>query len=93
MSQYVRGGAVVGKGRTDHEFGGFALTCILWASIGVGIATLAHKLLYPNPMGYLCPEVEGLAEVEYGRKGRSDYINGVKMDARECVIIELPHNR
>jgi hypothetical protein len=92
MSQYVSGGAV-GEMKGGGDLGGFILTCLLWVTVGMVIATISHRVFYPNPMGYLCPSVEGLAEVKHGRKGRSDYVNGVKMDARECVFIELPHNR
>ena len=92
MSQYVSYRAAE-RISSFHEVRGFLLLFFLALTLTCCGGYLLNKYLYPNPMGYLCPNVQGVAEVHYGRKHYPDKINGEVGDASGCVYIELPHNR
>lgn len=72
-----------------------ALVVFALIAIGVGVHML-HSYLYPYPMGYLCPSVEGVVGHIYHQEkvGRPYFIEGKRVTKEEylaCVMVELPH--
>ena len=70
---------------------------ILLPVVVFSLILFVASLRYPNPTGWLCPEVEGVVLERYnGIKHRgTPRLDGTEVSSevyRACVFVELPHN-